>query len=657
MARFSSSLQPRRNFRYFNENNFMFDLLYDDIKETLNILDVEGALIHFRKSFNAVVNKHAPILSSEHQNNSGNRSCPQEVNTDEDQISDPKQICEAFNQYFIDIGNLFERNDKGPPVLPNEVDDRITSSCCFGLKEFTCKEVYEAMLDMDPISAIGEDGLEPSFLQRAAQLVAIYITHIFNLSVSTGTIPEVWKASYVTPIHKGGETSDLNNYRPISKLSCLAKILEKLVSNQLNSFLTENQILHERQSAYRKNHNPMTAATVVLNDIITALDNNQHCAVLFTDLSKAFDTVDQAVLLKKLQRIGFDEKAFKWFENYFQDRRQSVTNGNVYSRFRHVGKGVPQGGVLSNILFNIYMADIASSVTGCNVHMFADDTVLYCSAGDAQAAITTLQQSFNDLQNEFRKHKLVLNANKTKYMIFTLDRNVDDGLVLSSLDGTNIERVEKYKYLGLWIDKGLSFTDHVTTLASVLGERIDSFHKKYSHLYMESKKDLIRKEFLSKFHKGDILYMHASRKVRKQLNNVYNSALKFVQWHGHYANHHKLYHEMGLLCPSLIRKGHLLLFIYKALNGFLPPYIKSMLVIDEARSSRNCILLQEPTASTEVGKTRFSYFGPKTWNKMQETHKLNPSESEMKAKSLILSYLTSKCLCRCRDLRKPKWGL
>uniref|UniRef100_M4AZN2 ribonuclease H n=1 Tax=Xiphophorus maculatus TaxID=8083 RepID=M4AZN2_XIPMA len=657
MARFSSSLQPRRNFRYFNEDNLMSDPLYGDIKETLNILDVEGALIHFRKSFNAVVNKHAPIVGYIYKNISGNRSCPKKVNKDEGQISDPKQICEAFNQYFIDTAaHLFERNDKGPPVLPNEVDDRITSSCCFGLKEFTCQEVYEAMLDMDPRSAIGEDGLEPYLLRFTSPLTAIYITHIFNLSVSTGTIPKVWKASYVTPIHKGGETSDLNNYRQISKLSCLAKILEKLVSNQLNSFLTENQILHERQSAYRKNHNPVTAATVVLNDIITALDNNQHCAVLFTDLSKAFDTVDQAVLLKKLQRIGFDEKAFKWFENYFQDRRQSVTNRNVDSRFRHVGNGVPQGSVLAPVLFNIYMADIASSVTGCNVHMFADDTVLYCSAGDAQSTITTLQQSFNDLQNEFRKHKLVLNANKTKYMIFTSDRNVDDGLVLSSLDGTNIERVKKYKYLGLWIDEGLNFTDHVTTLASDLRERIYSFERENSHLYMESKKDLIRNKFLSKFHKGDILYMHASRKVRKQLNYFYHSALKFIQGHGDDADRHTLYHEMGLLCPSLIRKGHLLLFIYKALNGFLPPYIKSMIVIKEARTS-DCILLQEPTASTKVGKTRFSYFGPKTWNKMQETHKLDPSVSFWKAKSLILSYLTSKCSCQCRHLRKPKWGL
>lgn len=657
MARFSSSLQPRHNFRYFNENNFMFDLFFGGTYNTLNILDVEGALYHFRKSFNAVVNKHAPIVGYIYKNISGDRSFPKKVNTDEGQISDPKQICEAFNKYFTDIGNLFERNNKGPPVLTNEVDDRITSSCCFELKEFTCQEVYEAMLDMDPRSAIGADGLEPYLLRFTSPLTAIYITHIFNLSVSTGTIPEVWKASYVKTTYKDGETSDLNNYRPISKFSCLAKILEKLVSKQLKSFLTENQILHERQSAYQENHNPVTAATVVLNDIITALDNNQHCAVLFTDLSKAFDTVDQAVLLKKLWRIGFDEKAFKWFKNYFQDRRQSVTNGNVDSQFRHVGNGVPQGSVLAPVLFNIYMADIASSVTGCNVHMFADDTVLYCSAGDAQSAITTLQQSFNDLQNEFRKHKLLLNANKSKYMIFRSDRNVDDGLVLSSLDGTNIKKVKKYKYLGLWIDEGLSFTHHVTTLASDLRERIDSFHRENSHLDMKSKKDLIRNKFLFKFHYGDILYMHASCEVLMQLDDVYHSALKFIQGHGDDADHHKLYHEMGLLCPSLIHKGHLLLFIYKALNGFLPPYIKSMLVIEEARSSRDCILLHEPTASTKVGKTRFSYFGPKTWNKMQETHKLDPSVSFWKAKSLILSYLTSKCSCRCSDLRKAKWGL
>lgn len=373
------------------------------------------------------------------------------------------------------------------------------------------------------------------------------------------------------------------------------------------------------------------------------MDNNKACAVLFIDLSKAFDTVDHTVLLQKLHSIGLDKNALKWFENYLQNRQQCVSIGNFKSGFLQVENGVPQGSVLGPILFNIYMADIASSVTGCKVHMYADDTVLFCSADDIQAAVTNLQHCFSDLQNEFKKNKLVLNANKTKYMIFTSETSVDAELVISSMNGTHIERVRRYKYLGLWIDEELSFKHHVATLESDLVSRRITEHQ-------------LKTKFLPKLDYGDILYMHASPDDITLLDEVYHAALTFITNDRDDAEYHEVYHEMRLLCPSLMRESHLLLFIYKALKGFLPPYIRSMLVIDK-KSPSDCIWLEEQEVFTDIGKTRLSYFGPKTWNEMQGRQKLNPSVSFRKAKSLILSYLTRKCSCPCQKLTNPKWRL
>lgn len=196
---------------------FMFDLFFGETYETLNIWDVEQALDHFRKSFNAVVNMYAPFEHSEHRNRSD--FFPPLIKADEATIPDSKEICEAFNKHFVKTGTLFERTHREQPLPTNELDSRERLNNYFVLKEFTCKEVYKELQDMNLKCALGVDGLDPLFLRFASPLAATYITHIFNLSVSTGTIPEVWKAAYVTPKHKGGEKSDLNNYRPISKFS------------------------------------------------------------------------------------------------------------------------------------------------------------------------------------------------------------------------------------------------------------------------------------------------------------------------------------------------------------------------------------------------------------------------------------------------------
>ncbi len=134
----------------------------------------------------------------------------------------------------------------------------------------------------------------------------------------------------MTLLHKGGETDILNSYRPISKLSCLAKILESLVNDQLKSFLSAHSILCTHQSGFTEKHRTITVATLVLNDVISALDNKKHCAALFIDLSEAFDTVDHTLLLKKLLNIGFDDVAFNWFQRYLMDRQQFMSNLNLF---------------------------------------------------------------------------------------------------------------------------------------------------------------------------------------------------------------------------------------------------------------------------------------------------------------------------------------
>lgn len=211
---------------------------------------------------------------------------------------------------------------------------------------------------------MGEDKLDPFFLKVASPIVVNYITYIFNLSVLNGTVPKIWIVAYVTPLHKGGGTDNLNNYRPISKLSCLSKVLEFLVKKQFKSLISTHCILSMHQSGFRERHSMITAATFALNDIITALDRKKHCAALFIDLSKAFDAVDHVLLLKILRSLRFDDLAFKWFQSYLSDRQQCVGIGDSKSEFVQLAKGVPQDSILGPLLFSLYINDITSVVTG-----------------------------------------------------------------------------------------------------------------------------------------------------------------------------------------------------------------------------------------------------------------------------------------------------
>lgn len=212
----------------------------------------------------------------------------------------------------------------------------------------------------------------------------------------------------------GGDINDLNNYRPISKLSCLSKILESLVNNQLKSFLTTYSVLSPHQSGFRTNHSTIAATSLILNDIVSAVDDHKYCAALFVDLSKAFDTVDHSLLLERLSSIGCDPIAQRWFHNYLSGRQQCVKAGNAQSAFLMLTKGVPQGSVLGPILFTIYINDIVQALNTCRVHLYADDTILYCWADSIQLVIDKLQFSFGILQEAPTGLKLTLNAEKNK---------------------------------------------------------------------------------------------------------------------------------------------------------------------------------------------------------------------------------------------------
>ena len=586
-------------------------------------------------------------------------SLPAHISVNDCIISGQNEICLAFNKHFADAGHLFDRECLGPhPVDVNiNFDVDAVSECVspvdhtpkFSFRPFSQFEVFEALQSLNPKTSTGEDNLDSFFLKLSAPVITEQLTHIFNLSIITGRVPSVWKSAQVIPLHKGGAKDELNNYRPISKLPCLAKVLESLVNTQLKSYLSKFSILSPHQSGFRANHSTVSAISLVTNDIISALDNKKHCAALFVDLSKAFDTVDHNLLLERLATIGLDRNACDWFRDYLTGRRQCVKSGHAKSEFLSITKGVPQGSILGPVLFTIYINDIVSSLNGCQAHLYADDTVVYCIADSVQLATENLQLSFIALQEALTKLRLVLNASKTKCMLFSRARKTElNKLHISTINGTNIERVSEYKYLGVWLDEKFTFKFHVDNLAAKLRQKIGFLYRNRSNFPLVSRKKVVEAVFLSVLDYGDVIYRHAAASTLKPLDSVYHSALRFITGDKYDTHHCVLYEKVGW--PSLVerRNKHWYLFVFKALIGKQPPYIQSLLeynISSYGTRSSDWLVLKIPPVYTNLGKSAFYYDAPSSWNALQQSLKIEILPSIAEFGTLITNHCKTTCMC------------
>ena len=249
------------------------------------------------------------------------------------------------------------------------------------------------------------------------------LLHIFNRSLVTGIVPSKFKVVKVVPIFKSGDTSDMNNYRPISLICNFCKILEKIVFLRLSDFLAEKNIISPEQFGFRPSHSTIHPMTQILNAAASTLNAKKHMLIIFCDLKKAFDTCNIRILLKKMQKMGITGTELLWFESYLTDRKQYVSINDCKSSLLNILIGVPQGSILGPLLFLLYINDLPSC---CDLSkkLFADDTAIYAIDDDIQRLLSAVNLGFQKLCKYFRKNKLSLHPDKTKYLVLSSSKQV-----------------------------------------------------------------------------------------------------------------------------------------------------------------------------------------------------------------------------------------
>ena len=296
---------------------------------------------------------------------------------EEETVTGDKNIAEALNSFFVDVG----------PSLCDYLQYSTQNS--FTFDEVSENDTLKLLCSLKESKSTGPDKINARLVKDSAEVICPTLTKIFNSSLQQGIFPEDLKNATISPIYKNGDKSDGSNYRHISVLSNVAKILEKMVYNQLISYINENNILTKSQFGFRKSHSTTTSLLKSTNKWLLNIDKGLINGVLL-DLRKAFDTVDHKILIDKLKLYGITGNTLKWFISYLDKRYQTCKVNNVRSSRKLIECGVPQGSNLGPLLFLLYVNDLPNCINQAEPSMIADDTNISTLAGSVEKLETQL---------------------------------------------------------------------------------------------------------------------------------------------------------------------------------------------------------------------------------------------------------------------------
>ena len=264
--------------------------------------------------------------------------------------------------------------------------------------------------------------------------------------------------------YKANERYLFENYRPISVLTCFSKLLEKITHKRLISYIEKHNILSKHQYGFRKNRSTEHAIIELTDKISKAIDDGKYTIGIFLDLSKAFDTVNHDILLKKLEHYGIRGNCLKWFESYLHERMQIVKFGHHKSNKLIISTGVPQGSILGPLLFLLYINDIENCSKIISFVMYADDTNAFHSDKCLKSLTHVMQEEMNEVIKWLNVNKLSINTTKTKYIIFKSRNKKCDIEIDIKLNDNIIQQASHIKFLGVILDRELTWKNHINSV-------------------------------------------------------------------------------------------------------------------------------------------------------------------------------------------------
>ena len=479
------------------------------------------------------------------------------------------------------------------------------------------QEEVEKIIKSLKDSSSGWDSISPKVVKCTYNSFLVPLTHIMHTSLVTGVFPTELKIARVIPIFKAGDTSSFTNYRPVSVLPLFSKILERLMYTRLLSFINKHNLLYKFQFGFRSQHSPNFALMILVDQISEALESGDYVLGLFLDFSKAFDTVNHEILLKKLEFYGIRGIALKWFRSYLHDRVQYVEYNETASSKGNITCGVPQGSILGPLLFLLYVNDLSKASTLVFSILFADDTNMFLTGKDPNILVKTMSQEMNHVVDWLKLNKLSLNLSKTHFIIF---RRKGAKVCLTedlTIDKVNINMVDSTKFLGVFMDQNLTFHKHIHYIKGKIARGIGILYKCRPILNENTLKMLYNAIIYPYFTYCVEVWGSTYSKYIDPLLKIQKRAIRTIVGAKKYDHTLPLYKKLHLLNVHQIYVYCVQLFMFKYKRSLLPSLFDELFLTNSSVHSHNTRqhdLLHVPIIRTEPFSRTVRMLGVYSYN-------------------------------------------
>ena len=554
-------------------------------------------------------------------------------------------IAESLNDSFVSIGSTLEGKIPKSKKTFFSYLGNFNNKSIF-LKPCTHTEVLTIIKCMKTSKACGPNSIPTNFLIEFSESLVGPLESIINMSLKEGIFPNINKEADVRPSYKKGDKTRCDNYRPISLLSNISKIFERIMYSRLEDFLKSSDVLYKFQFCFRKQYSTNHALLSIVENIRSALDKNMYSCGVFIDLEKAFDTVDHRILLSKLYHYGIRGNANSWFYSYLSHRSQTVTINETTSSKKSITCGVPQGSILGPLLFLIYVNDMNHSVKSSTVYHFADDTNLLYSDKTIMKLKTALNKDLASLYDWLYANRLSLNAGKTEFIVFRPPRKKMALRITLKLHHSKLYESSKIKYLGLILDNKLNWKAHINELSKKLSRAIGLLYKVRNFCKTSTIRSLYFSLFNSHLSYGLVVWGNANISDINKIKSLQKRAIHAISEQPDNTDH--IFFEQNILNIDDQLKVQMSSLMWEYDHNTLPSSLRDLfkrtnLVHNySTRGSNKGNLFHEKVNTTKYGINSFKYQGIKIINNLKKLPIYQNTHVKSKFLKQLKTYLLSE---------------
>ena len=435
-------------------------------------------------------------------------------------VSEPADVATILNNFFTGITSP-------EPTYPKPDPSKSTASTLLNFQPVSPEDITKILFQLKSDNRGGEMAIPASVYKCLAKTIVPALTVITNSSISNHSFPDTYKKAVVTPVHKKGDKSLPTNFRPISSLPILSKVVERIIQMQITSFIEENKLLSPKQFGFRRGLSTEQFLLNLTDIYYQKLDSKTpvYIAQLCLDVRKAFDTVKHRLLCTKLiNNFSFSEDSVSLIKSNLSSRTQVMKLSNQFSDPNPITTGVPQGSILGPLLFNLAVNDMLSTFQ--SAYSYADDTVIFCTGKTQQKAMATVTTLFSKLANWYDANGLALNIEETQCLILS-NRPIDLNLKLS-LHGKTLDILPHIKMLGIFIDSSLTYNYHIQQLTKQVSSRIYVLRKIRKYLNYEESLAIYKSLIRSRLEYCSALLGSCSLTNISKLESCQNKAIRVI---------------------------------------------------------------------------------------------------------------------------------